>query len=89
MNLIPKSLFDQFEANDCMWNVAKPANNSAICNTLDFNVTNLIDGLNPYDLFRRSYGMGITQKKEIHRKLEATSVVGGETKTYRRGVSLE
>jgi hypothetical protein len=94
MNLIPKSLFEQFEANGCVWNVAKPANNPPICNQLDANVTLLIMGLNPYDLFRRTYGMGVSQQKKeffTHRLEDShgTTDVGGEIKHYKRGVSLE
>ncbi len=74
MNLIPKSLFDQFDKNGCVWNVAKPANNPAICDELDGQVQTLIAGLNPYDLFRTTYGLGSTAKKSFFsRRLEGSN----------------
>jgi carboxypeptidase C (cathepsin A) len=38
MNIIPQSLFDQFKANGCVWNVATNPTNPQICNTLDGQV---------------------------------------------------
>jgi hypothetical protein len=54
--------------------------------------------LNPYDLFRTTYGKGSSFKKHEARKLESAkepreaygeSIVGGEVKRYQRGVRLD
>lgn len=47
----------------------------------------LIAGLNPYDLFRRTYGNGVSSKKEeFHRVLESSAT---EQPKKHRGISLE
>lgn len=97
-NLIPYSLFQQFGMHDCRYDVAKPYNNSDICRQLENQANDLISGLNPYDLFRTTYGMSGGQSA-MRRRLQDTqtdkeslygeAIVGGEVKRYKRGVRLE
>ena len=92
---VPYSLLKQFTDNKCEYNVAKPFANPAACAPLESQVNNLIAGLNPYDMFRTTYGLGSSStQKSFFRKLQANeplgeSVVGGEVKTFQRGVRLE
>jgi len=57
MDLIPKSLYDQFAANDCKFNVGNPYNTSEACKALQTTVSSLIAGLDIYDLYRTTYGV--------------------------------
>ncbi len=50
-------------------------------------VDKLIQGFNPYDLFRTVYGNNGNSAKRGPEYGEAQ--VGGETKRYKRGVTLE
>jgi hypothetical protein len=93
MNLIPPALYQQFVTNNCRYDVAKPFNNAEVCSGLEDQVNNLIEGLNPYDLFRTTYGMGSSvatsrrlQESKAERKTHGSSLVGDEIKTYQRGV---
>lgn len=67
MNIIPFSLYAEFAANGCKYNVAKTDNNVPKCADLEIQVNNLIAGLNPYDLFRTTYGNGDSLKATSER----------------------
>ena len=86
MDLLPKVLYEQFASNNCTYDVALPDTNNAECAVLENLASNLIAGLNPYDLFRETYYMPATEKSgSSFGEVE----IGGEIKRYQRGVRPE
>lgn len=57
-NLISPDLYAQFAQYNCKYNVAKNITNDPHCAELETQVDNLIAGLNPYDVYRTTYGNG-------------------------------
>jgi hypothetical protein len=91
-NLISPELYAQFAQYNCKYNVAKNITNDAHCAGLETQVDNLIAGLNPYDVYRTTYGNGPqAQKRSLQagRSEFGEVEIGGEIKKYQRGVRLE
>jgi hypothetical protein len=91
-NLIPPELLDLFAQFNCTYDVATMPVNDPRCAQFEDRVQNLIQGLNPYDVYRTTYGMGSGASQHVKRNLEQTHgevLVNGEIKRYQRGVRLE
>lgn len=56
-NIIPQSLLDTFESNNCHYyfNDVKTFNNTKLCNDTWDKINTLAGNLNWYDLYRRVY----------------------------------
>jgi hypothetical protein len=89
-NLIPRSLLDTFQTNDCHYyfNDVKTHNNSKLCDDTWGLMNNLTNGpLNWYDLFRKTYPGSPLILNSEERMAEA--IVEGEVKTYKRGKTMK
>lgn len=62
-NLISQDLYAQFAQYNCKYNVAKNITNDPHCADLENQVNDLIAGLNPYDVYRTTYGNGASAQK--------------------------
>lgn len=90
-NLIPPELLDLFKQFNCTYDVATNPVNDPRCSQFEDRAQLLISGLNPYDVYRTTYGMGSSaaQKKRVLEETHGESIVGDEVKRYQRGVRLE
>jgi hypothetical protein len=87
-NLISQDLFTQFAQYNCKYNVAKDIVNDPHCEDLEKQVDAQLAGLNPYDVYRTTYGNG-PQAKKIQGEAFGEVEIGGEKKKYQRGIRLE
>jgi len=87
-NLIPPELLDLFAQFNCTYDVATNPVNDPRCAQFDDRVNILIAGLNPYDVYRTTYGMGSSMKRNLQ-ETHGEAIVNGEVKRYQRGVRLE
>lgn len=92
LHLIPKSLYDDFKANDCYFSFRGAAGetHSLICDELYVKIRTLTNGLNWYDLYGHVYAdsaIAAGTLQEENRLGEA--MINGELKTYKRGYTFE
>lgn len=98
-NIIPKTLLDTFEANDCHYyfNDLKVHNNSKLCNDTWEEINDLAADLNWYDLYRKVYpDEGLLAKRakggkvllKGDNRLQSVNV-NGEEKTYKAGMTMK
>jgi Serine carboxypeptidase len=97
-NLIPPELLDLFKQFNCTYDVATNPVNDPRCAQFEDRAQRLISGLNPYDVYRTTYGMGQTaassasenkRQLEESRETHGEEIVGEEIKRFQRGVRLE
>jgi len=86
-HLIPKSLYDQWNNNDCFFSFrhALSEDRSIICDALYTEIRELTAGLNWYDLYRHVYTDSGTITDEMRMK---ETVVHGKTMTYKSGITM-
>jgi hypothetical protein len=91
--IIPKRVLDSYEANDCKY-YGNPTfgkeSTSPACLKAEATIQKLIYNLNIYDLYRAVYPTTLLDKSK---KLRAegrmgSTVIGGEVKTYKRGMTM-
>ena len=95
-NLIPKSLLDTYNDNNCIayFNDVHPATNTTICETSWDLINNLTGGLNWYDLFRKVIpndpfsATALKQSASDEERIRSV-LVGDEIKTYKAGYTFE
>ena len=89
-NLIPRTLLDTFENNDCHYyfNDVKSFNNSKLCEDTWNEINSLTtDVLNWYDLFRKVYPEdGFALKSNSANRLKTVNI-NGVDKTYKSGMT--
>jgi hypothetical protein len=91
-NLIPKSLLDTYNDNDCVnyFNDLKPPSPSKVCEDAWNEINDLWDGLNWYDLFRQVVpDSGLLKQSASKAERTRTVKVGDEIKTYTAGYTYE
>ena len=91
-NLIPKSLLDTYNNNDCVnyFNDLKPPTNTSVCGDAWNQINDLWDGLNWYDLFRKVVpDSGLLKQSASAEDRMRTVKVGGENKTYKAGYTFQ
>lgn len=92
-NMIPKRLFDEYISKDCepQFRDVNPVNSTvdpARCDEIENHVWgDLINGLNPYDLYRYQYADGNSAQKMTAEERLKTITVDGQKKTYKRGIT--
>ena len=84
LNLIPQSIMDTFQNDNCKFNVVRPYNNSAKCNEAVELAHNLTSDLNTYDLLRRA-----DSNPALSAAKRATRFLQSEEKTASKGVTLK
>jgi len=91
MNVIPTKLMNEFQANDCNFygnGVFKPDVPTKTCYELWARMQQLLIHLDPYDLFRQVYhDPNSSAHLESEQGRLGTSMVEGELKTYRKGMT--
>jgi hypothetical protein len=90
-HLITKDLYDTFMNNDCHYyfNDVKVYNNSQTCIDAWDKINNLTGALNWYDLYRPTYPGSLLLKSGQSESREGVSMVNGEKKTYKRGMTID
>lgn len=98
-NIIPKTLLDTFQENDCRYyfNDLKVHNNSELCNDTWEKINDLASDLNWYDLYRKVYDDNDLDAKRAKagkillkgsNRLQSVNVNGHE-KTYKVGMTMK
>ena len=83
MNIIPFSLLDELEANNCVvyFHNVRPSTDTPECKRLGLKLNKLTEDLNWYDLYRQNYDLSPLNGEERF----GTTVIGGEERRYKRG----
>jgi len=91
-NVIPPSLLNSFEANDCHYYFYpgySEERQSPKCDALWAKMNKLTSNLNWYDLYRPVYPSSLlAANEEIQQNRQGQAIVNGEVKTFRRGYTM-
>jgi hypothetical protein len=81
-NLIPKKLYDDYTKEGCKryFRDFKPMEGPYNCMDLWYQINNLTQGLNWYDLYRPRYPESLSAEERIGK-----TIIGGEEREYLRG----
>lgn len=89
-NIMPRSVLNNYTTNNCSnsFNDVYPPTNTTICQELWDQINNLWNGLNWYDLFRKTYPYYDQATNETESRMK-TVMVNGEEKTYKSGMTFQ
>lgn len=92
-NVIPPSLYDEFETNNCAFYFFEsfdPTPATPLCVALWDKMNELTAQLNWYDLYRPTYDNTLlSAQNDLHENRIGYSMVNGEIKSYRRGYTMQ